>query len=114
MKVIVNKEKIPLSFDFEGKTYHFKVSKTPIKVSDELYSHLKELVPLAFDFAPENAKKIPVADVQVVDTVNKFTGAKFGMQSKTMEMRFKPEDKSYESDIKGPGWYGDGLQDDTP
>ena len=116
MKVIVNTEKKVLSFDFEGKTYTFEVSKTPVKVSDELYNHLKELVPLAFDFEPEFAKSVPVSEVKSIDTRTKFSNANFGIQSKKLEMPYNvtpTQDKSYESELKGAEWYGDGLQDDV-
>ncbi|MCK9370334.1 hypothetical protein M0R04_10540 [Candidatus Dojkabacteria bacterium] len=118
MKVIVNKEKKELSFDFDGKTYTFGVSKSPIKVSDELFNYLSTTVPLAFDFTPEYKKDTPVLEPTIVDTRTKFSNANFGIQSKKLDMNYdvtpKTQDKSFEGEVKGPAFYGPGLQDDTP
>jgi len=113
MKVIVNKEGKPLSFDFEGKTYTFPVINGGFKVEEPLYNHLKEIVPLAFNFNPKEGKNVAVVDPEIKDTKNVFTGAGFGIQSKKLDMNYDTTPASGKSDKDGVEWYGDGLQDDV-
>ena len=109
MKVISNKENKELSFDFEGNTYHFPI-KGLIQVEDDLYNHLKELVPLAFNFAPDVKKTDVAVKVKKSETKTIFKGVSFG----------KPAVKTGNSDglpsgMDGDGvaWYGEGLTDDS-
>lgn len=48
MKAVKNIAGVNLDVDFNGETYHF--SKTPVSISEELFKHLQERYPLAFDF----------------------------------------------------------------
>lgn len=112
MKVIVNKEGKELSFDFNGKTYTFATTKEGFKVEDDLYNHLKEIVPLAFNFSPKD-KNLAVIEPNIVVTQNKFTGATFGVQSKKFENNPDETPANGKTDKDGVEWYGDGLQDDT-
>jgi hypothetical protein len=111
MKFIVNKEKQSLSFPFNGNTYTFAVTDECYKVEDDLYEHLREIVPLAFDFDIKPGKNVAVIEPSIVDTKNKFGGGQFGQKSR--EMGSEP-DVMEPDQLTGDGWYGDGLQDDTP
>ena len=119
MKVIVNKEQKDLTFSFEGNDYTFVAGK-PAQVEDALFVHLQELVPLAFDFAPELKKIAVVAKVHKVPTHNVFPGGKFGVQSANLTKVNFPNANPVADETPASGnidkdgieWTGEGLQDD--
>lgn len=114
MKVIVNKEQKDLTFSFEGNDYTFSAGK-PAQVEDNLYDHLKELVPLAFDFEPELGKINAVAKVRQTPTKNVFPGGRFGVQSANINRPVADDLPSNgQVDADGVEFYGKGLEDDTP
>jgi len=122
MKVIVNKEQTDLTFSFEGFDYTFSAGK-PSQVEDNLYAHLQELVPLAFDFEPELKKIDKVSEVQKVETHNVFPGGKFGIQTANLtRVKFPNMNVEMTDDLPNDGkidndgveFYGKGLEDDKP
>jgi hypothetical protein len=68
MKAVSNISGQILNVDFNGETYHF--DKTPVIVEEDLFNHLKERYPLAFDFEFKSSK--PVSKVKSTKTVSKF------------------------------------------
>jgi hypothetical protein len=121
MKVIVNKEQKDLTFSFEGNDYTFVAGK-PAQVEDALFVHLQALVPLAFDFEPDLSKIKAVAKVQKKPTNNVFPGGKFGAPSANLtrvgfpntEKVIDETPESGKTDKDGIGWYGPGLESDSP
>jgi hypothetical protein len=103
MKVVVNKEEKELSFDYQGRTYEFPLSKF-IQVEDDLYEYLKELVPLAFNFAPDMKKTDIATKVKSKPTVSKFQKVVFGKPTKRLQSV---------DGLPDEGYYGEGLQDDS-
>lgn len=108
MKYVKNIEGKPLSFDFEGFTYKFEPTEIFYKLKNEkLYDYLLKTVPLAFDFESVPGKDDPIADPKVQQTKYTVERASFGKRSKTFDEKFN-------SEVAGDGFYGPGLQDDTP
>lgn len=56
MKAVKNISGVTLSIDFAGDTY--RIDKSPVSVSEELYNHLQETYPMAFDFEFSSNKPI--------------------------------------------------------
>lgn len=116
MKVIVNKEQKDLTFSFEGNDYTFIAGKAA-QVEDNLYAHLQELVPLAFDFEPNLSKIKTVAEISKVETHSVFPGGKFGVQSADVNhstpMVVDETPKSGNVDKDGIEFFGPGLESDS-
>jgi hypothetical protein len=107
MQIIINKEKQDLVRPFEGFDYVLVANK-PLQVEDGLYEHLKEVLPLSFDFAPELKKDAVVAKVHKTPTKAVFPGGKFGVQSANLTKSISVDGLS-----EADGFTGPGLENDT-
>jgi len=116
MKVIINKEQKEIPVSFEGNDYFFAAGE-PAQVEDNLFEHLKELLPMSFDFKPNLSKLTVVNEVKKTPTKVVFPGGKFGMQSATVNrVNFPNADElpnNGQTDKDGVEFYGEGLEDDS-
>lgn len=68
MKAVKNLSGNALDIDFNFNTYH--IDKSPVMVEEDLFKHLQERFPLAFDF--EFTSKTPIIKVKSTPTPTRF------------------------------------------
>ena len=107
MKIIINKESKDLVRPFNGYDYTLVAGK-PLQIEDDLYEHLKEVLPLSFDFEPELKKDAVVAKPHRIPTKSVFPGGKFGIPSANLTKSAPLDDGLSGAD----GFTGPGLEND--
>lgn len=114
MKTVRNIEGKKLVISYEGKDYEFPEEKA-VLINDNLYKHLKGLIPLAFDFDYKAKKGEVLLKVKETETKVIFKKNVNVNQSDERGQEFLNPDETPQSgttDGDGVGWYGEGLQED--
>ena len=117
MKAIKNIEGKLLEVAFEGKTYVFGKDKT-VLVEENVIEHLKETIPLAFDFKVKTTKKSIFKRVKTKTTpalrpmsspANDMIATKKGEQMMPLG-KVDVTPPSGTTDRDGVSWYGEGVE----
>jgi hypothetical protein len=111
MVTVKNIEGKPLELSFEGKTYTFPKNQI-VYVDDEVVAYLKDLWPLAFEFNVAVPKGTTAAKVQFTKTRSLIPIQEEVADMKPMATGRQIGTFGSESDLKGEGFYGPGLEQD--
>lgn len=114
MVAIKNIEPKELIVSFDGMDYYFPKATT-VLVESDLVAHLKETIPLAFDFEIKVSKNSPVAKVKAIKTKslnslsnNNVTDMKVTQAGEQSNTFMTPE-----IGVEGAEFYGEGIEQDS-